>query len=173
MWPHYCTQDVHRTPLLQLSLAYQNRIVCTFACHRPLRSERTAVCRVSLPSASLLPAKLSLEESRFPDLFFLRNFWGFARVFREPARTFLSMLLVVHTFLLCTDSLCFWIFCHLQICFVIGDALKNFLSNARRKILLEFVLACSNIRNVFSLLVNTVQTHRFGHSMNNLSNENF
>ena len=55
------------TELFGLSL-----ISCSYGVNDlQLWPERPAVCRVSLPNVSLLPAKLSLEVSGSPYLFFL------------------------------------------------------------------------------------------------------
>ena len=59
----------------------------------------------------------------------------------------------------------FKFFCQVQVCFAVGDFLENFLANARCIILFEFVLACSNAQNAFSLPVNTIYTHKFEYSL--------
>ena len=108
MWPHHWTQDVHWN-LLQFLLHINTEmfslllVICRYGLNE-------LQFRVSLPSVSLVLAKLSLEESGSPDLFFLWTFWGFARVFGEPARPFLLLLLVVQILLLCTDILRLGIF---------------------------------------------------------------
>ena len=81
-------------------------------------------CRVLSTSLFLLPAKLSLEESGFPDLF-LRIFGASQECLASPLDLPLQCCWPPRSFCSAQTSFVFEFFCQLQICFAVGSLFRK------------------------------------------------
>lgn len=124
--------------------------LCIKSEHLSLRPKRTAVSMVQFARVSLQLVKLSFKGCGFPNLLF-GTCWGFVKLFPEPVRPSLLILMVVQILFPFTYP-CFS-GRHVQICITVGAFLAKLLTNARCTFLFNYVRVYSNTQNHFSFPV--------------------
>ena len=150
-------RNSYRTRLLQVSLAYQHRIVCAFACQLQLWPETPTACRVSLPNVFLLPPNCRWRYQGLHTCSSYRLFGALQECLANPLDLLFCCCWSSRSFCSAQAALKFSnFFFQVQICFALDDFLENFLTNARCTVLFEFVRAYFITQNAFSLLVNTI-----------------